>query len=77
MCERTYQLECLQVGGLDTNCYIFADTKSNKAIIIDPGAEPEKITAKIKEKGFKPVFIINTHGHYDHVGANTILSNAG
>jgi glyoxylase-like metal-dependent hydrolase (beta-lactamase superfamily II) len=37
---------------------------------VDPGADPEKIIHKISELGLKPVLLINTHGHVDHVGAN-------
>jgi len=37
---------------------------------MDPGAEPEKIIRAISEKNLKPVVLINTHGHVDHVGAN-------
>jgi glyoxylase-like metal-dependent hydrolase (beta-lactamase superfamily II) len=42
-------------------------------VIIDPGDEPQKILAQIKD-GSKPVSIVNTHGHPDHVGANAPLA---
>jgi glyoxylase-like metal-dependent hydrolase (beta-lactamase superfamily II) len=38
--------------------------------VIDPGAEPDLIFPAIVESGLKPVVILNTHGHIDHVGAN-------
>jgi glyoxylase-like metal-dependent hydrolase (beta-lactamase superfamily II) len=38
-------------------------------LVIDPGAEPEKITAALSEAGLTCAAILITHGHYDHVGA--------
>jgi len=65
-------LETVVVGPMQVNCYILA-SKSD-AIIIDPGAEGEKIKAHLKALGLRLSFIINTHGHADHIGANTDLS---
>ncbi|HHS48869.1 MAG TPA: MBL fold metallo-hydrolase, partial [Desulfurella acetivorans] len=49
-------------------CYIVHD--SNKAIIIDPGSDAEKIISIIENKRLKPQLILNTHYHFDHTGAN-------
>ena len=38
--------------------------------MIDPGAEADRIFPAIVECGLKPVVILNTHGHIDHIGAN-------
>ena len=59
-------LKVIPVGPLAVNCSIVADEKSGEAIIIDPGAEAEKILDSVKE--FKVIGIIATHGHIDHVG---------
>jgi glyoxylase-like metal-dependent hydrolase (beta-lactamase superfamily II) len=61
------------VGPLETNCYLVADEAIKDAVIIDPGAEPDKISSAIKENGFKPKFILLTHEHPDHIGAITNL----
>jgi hydroxyacylglutathione hydrolase len=50
------------------NCYLVSDPKG-AAIIIDPGGQAEEIAALVDEKGLKPHAIVNTHAHYDHVGA--------
>ncbi|ONI42508.1 hypothetical protein AN396_14160 [Candidatus Epulonipiscium fishelsonii] len=47
--------------------YILTDENKNKAVYIDPGAEPERIASHIK--GFDLVAILITHGHYDHWSA--------
>ncbi len=63
----------LVVGELEANCYILADEKTKRAIIIDPGEEAEKILWVIKQNKLKVIHIINTHAHIDHIGANDIL----
>jgi len=59
------KIERIKVGYLQANCYIL--TKDNKSIIIDPGAELEKILKHCKEKNI--VGILITHHHFDHIGA--------
>lgn len=63
-------LEKISVGALQVNCYILASQRDSRAIIIDPGAEGRKIQRVLDEYKLKPVFVINTHGHYDHIGAD-------
>ncbi len=58
------------VGSLETNCYLIYCEETLECAVMDPGAEPEKIIRTIGEKNLKPVVLINTHGHVDHVGAN-------
>ncbi len=64
------EIKEIQVGMLRANCYLVYDEKTREALIIDPGAEGEKICRVIKELGLKVKYIVNTHGHYDHVNAN-------
>jgi len=45
------------------------------SVIIDPGDEPEKIINYISISSFNPVAIINTHAHFDHTGAVSVLKN--
>ena len=67
----------ITVGAYQTNCYIVtSDDKS--AVIVDPGAEANKIIDKAKELGAKVKYILLTHGHFDHVGAvNEIYKATG
>ncbi len=58
------------VGPLETNCYLVYDEETKDCLIVDPGAEAEKIFPVIAEEGLKPLAILNTHGHIDHTGAN-------
>lgn len=63
-------LLCLVVGPLGTNCYIVADPATKEACLIDPGADAEKIKDLLRKNGLELKYIIITHGHGDHIGAN-------
>ncbi len=65
--------ETLVVGALETNCYLVYCPLTKECAVVDPGAEAEEILRLIAAKGVKPVVILNTHGHVDHVGANRDL----
>jgi hydroxyacylglutathione hydrolase len=61
-------IERLVVGPLATNCYIL---KSGAELaVVDPGGDAELILAKAKELGGTVKYVIDTHGHIDHIAAN-------
>lgn len=62
-----------EVGYLAANCYIIADENAKVAAVIDPGGEGENIAALCAQEGFTVKYIINTHGHVDHIGGNAAL----
>ncbi len=61
-------IHTLPVGYLQTNCYII-EGEDDRCLIIDPGAEAERIGAFLDAKGLTAEAILLTHGHFDHVGA--------
>lgn len=67
------EVERLLVGAIVTNCYLVRCSTDGEAVVIDPGAEGEKILAAAKKKGLTLRYIINTHGHGDHIGANSYI----
>ena len=58
------------VGPLETNCYLVFCEETRECAIVDPGAEPDQIFLEISGLDLKPVLLLNTHGHLDHIGAN-------
>ena len=54
---------------LITNCYIIMDEKSKEAMVIDPGAECDKIIDMLDMLECKVKYILLTHCHADHIGA--------
>lgn len=69
-------LEKLVVGSYGANCYILADEVTKKGILIDPGAEGEKILEKIEKLGVTIEYMLLTHGHGDHIGAVPYMKEA-
>jgi glyoxylase-like metal-dependent hydrolase (beta-lactamase superfamily II) len=60
---------CITVGVFQENCYLYACPHTLEAVIIDPGDEAPRIVERIQELKFVPRYIINTHGHIDHICA--------
>ena len=63
-------LETVCVGPMQANCYIVASSSDSSGIIIDPGDQGDKIKQVLNRYKIKPAFIIHTHGHIDHIGAD-------
>ena len=69
------KIKKLIVGQLESNCYIVSDD-NNEALIIDSGDDADYIQRTIADEELKPVKIIATHGHFDHMLAVTELKLA-
>jgi glyoxylase-like metal-dependent hydrolase (beta-lactamase superfamily II) len=64
------------LGPLQTSCYlVYSDTNSN-AIIIDAGGDPTEIIKYIKQFNLTPLYLVNTHGHIDHILGNPQIKKA-
>ncbi|MFC1567085.1 MBL fold metallo-hydrolase [bacterium] len=67
------RIERFVVGPLETNCYFCIDENSKECVVIDPGYDGEKLIRFIKSENLTVKYILNTHGHGDHIGANLKL----
>jgi len=62
------EIDLLVVGPLLTNCYLVGSNE--ELLIVDPGGEKEKILQEARKTKAKIKYIVNTHGHPDHIFAN-------
>jgi glyoxylase-like metal-dependent hydrolase (beta-lactamase superfamily II) len=69
------RVQGLTVGPLAENAYLVWE--GGEGVLVDPGAEPERLEAAIEKAGFAPAAILLTHAHFDHLGAVAPLARAG
>lgn len=62
--------DSLEVGPLSVNCYIVGCEKTREGIVVDPGGDVEQIASLVEQHKLRIHTIINTHGHFDHLGGN-------
>ena len=68
MKKKNFVVERIKTGAWRENCYVVFN-KTRDALIIDPGADAEKIDSFLVKNNLSVSAILNTHGHYDHIGA--------
>ena len=62
-------VQTLTVGAFQENCYLIVDSRSGKAVIVDPGGEGERLVEAVDKSGATLEAVWITHAHVDHVGA--------
>jgi hydroxyacylglutathione hydrolase len=70
------EVRMFTVGMVQENCYLFRRDSSDKALIVDPGDEAEKLLHVIESLGVSLEGILLTHTHFDHVGAVSPVARA-
>jgi hydroxyacylglutathione hydrolase len=62
-------VDSYELGPIGTNCYIVrAERDAAEAVVIDPGAEAERLRTELAGMGARCAAILITHGHWDHLG---------
>ncbi|WP_298439864.1 MBL fold metallo-hydrolase [Geobacter sp.] len=64
------------VGPLGVNCFILGCEETGEGVVVDPGADAGRILERVRSRGLAIRYIINTHGHFDHVGGNRPVVDA-
>ena len=70
------RIERVVVGELESNCWVVGDDGKGPLVVIDPGADPERVLAVIA--GRPVAAVVLTHGHFDHLGgASAVVADTG
>lgn len=70
------KIKTMPVGSIQACCYIIYFPPDKNAIVIDPGGDGKTIVDFLAKNGLNPLYLINTHGHIDHIEANVELKQA-
>ena len=65
--ERPLRIETNVVGALQENCYLVVDASTQRAVLVDPGSEGERLVHAVQASGAALDAIWLTHAHVDHV----------
>lgn len=69
-------VETFPVGMFECNCSILVDEATREAVVIDPGDEPERVLQALEAARVRPVALLHTHAHLDHIGATRAVAEA-
>lgn len=64
------------VGQVAENCFLFRGDRSDRAVVVDPGDEAERILGAVDQLGVTVEAILLTHTHFDHIGAVAPVARA-
>lgn len=70
-------LDRLDDNPFGTNCWIVAADGSEDALIVDPGFFADRILQAVRDAGKRPVAVLATHGHGDHIGQAAAVGATG
>lgn len=63
-------------GPLLVNTYLVVCEDSGEALLIDPGGDSPELSARLRQEGWRLRWIVNTHGHADHIAGNELWAAA-
>jgi glyoxylase-like metal-dependent hydrolase (beta-lactamase superfamily II) len=55
-------------NSFESNCWLIGQKGTDEAVVVDPGFSPERVHRLLELEGKRPVAVLATHGHFDHIG---------
>jgi glyoxylase-like metal-dependent hydrolase (beta-lactamase superfamily II) len=68
--ETTAFFKQIEVGEHAVYAYLIGDTQTGEAMVVDPAGDVDVLIGLAAENGLKIAFVVNTHGHVDHIMGN-------
>jgi glyoxylase-like metal-dependent hydrolase (beta-lactamase superfamily II) len=62
-------LDVFSDNSFESNCWLIGADGADDAVVVDPGFSPARVRAMLESEAKRPVAVLATHGHFDHVGA--------
>ena len=62
-------LDAFSDNSYETNCWLIGADGTDEAVVVDPGFSPRLVHRMLETAGRRPVAVLATHGHFDHVGS--------
>ena len=69
-------IRAMTVGSMSVCCYLAICEETREAVVIDPGGEEDRVLSQCEKDNAKVKYIVNTHGHPDHVCGNGRIKDA-
>jgi hydroxyacylglutathione hydrolase len=69
-------IEVIESAPFGQNCYVLWQDGRDDAIVVDPGFDARAVVRLLETHHRQPAFILNTHGHVDHIAGNSTLKQA-
>ncbi len=71
------KIERLVLGEIQTNTYFVINEITKECVVIDPAEDIQSISGYIQKNEIKPIAVLLTHGHFDHIGGTAYLKSLG
>ena len=67
--DRPMYLDVFSDNSFESNCWLIGANGTDEAVVVDPGFSPQRVHAMLEAEGKRPVAVLATHGHFDHIGS--------